>query len=665
MEAATPLPARRLVLAAGIVLALAIIPLAISWTMPFAALLQWQLGEARLTLLAGDGKTANSGPLAGATSPEAPVSLPDAWNKTHPGFGGTGRYRFTVHVEPGAVADRALYIPRLSNDGALEINGQALTEPDDPDKAAWRWNRPFYLAVPAEMLHAGDNSLVVSVTGVANSRAGLSASYFGPRALLSRAYGLRWFLQIDLLWIANLTVVVLAIPLLFSWLRDPAGSVNYGLFGAGSMLFGLRNFHGLFGSLPMPVAWWWPLVSSSLGWSLCFIFVFLLRVCDYRWRRFEAALAAFAIAGTIALFTVPTARFMALSPWIWYIPLFLTGLFCVGAFTHRTITKPTLHRVVLLVGVLGQLGPALHDILWIQGSGSFSSVLWMALSFPMMLIMTSVLLADDMARTRAALGSMNKLLEARVAAARQDIEALYESRRAREHEAIGSEERLRLMRDMHDGVGTRLSLLLSGITRGEISAEEVEDAVRGSLEELHLLIDARGPSTATLIDALANLRYRLEPRLSAVGVETRWEIGPGADNLVLSAETTLHVLRIIQECITNAVRHGHARVVTLRIERLDAAPDAQGAAAPSSVITVMDDGIGIDNASSATKGGGRGLANIRARTDALGGTFTLRSDGTGTLARLILPFSDGASGKVGDAAAPQRDTPAEARPVPG
>ena len=349
-------------------------------------------------------------------------------------------------------------------------------------------------------------------------------------------------------------------------------------------------------------------------------------------------LAAFTVAGSLLLFILPTSRFMALSPWVWYLPQLLIGLFCVGAFTHRTISKPTLHRVILLIGVLGQIGPAIHDVLWIGGLGSFSSVLWMALSFPVTLILTSVLLADDMARTRAALGSVNKVLEARVAAARQDLEMVYESRRIAEREAIGAEERLRLMRDMHDGVGTRLSLLLSGLTRGEISAMEVEHAVRASLEELHLLLDARGPSTATLIDALANLRYRLGPRLTAVGVETRWEIDPAAENLTLSAEATLHVLRIIQECITNSVRHGQARAVTLKLACRNKAeePGMDDVNVPACVILVIDDGIGIDNATAATKGGGRGLVNIKARADALGGTFTLYSNEAGTVARLSL-----------------------------
>ncbi|MBN9550478.1 MAG: hypothetical protein J0H31_16775, partial [Alphaproteobacteria bacterium] len=292
--------------------------------------------------------------------------------------------------------------------------------------------------IPADKLRPGDNEVIVSVTGEVNSRAGLSESFFGPRLPLYKAYRLRWLFEVDLLWIANLSAIVLALPLLFSWLRDPVGSANYGLFSTGAILFGLRNFHGSVDFLPMPVAYWWPLVSASLGWSLGFVWVFLLRFSDHRWPRFEAALAVFTIIGSAALFMVPTDRFMALSPWLWYMPQAAIGLFCVGAFTRRAIAEPTPHRVVLMIGVLAQLGPAIHDLLWIQGSGAFSSVLWMALSFPVLLVLTSALLADDVARTRAALGSMNKILETRIAVARRELESLYESRRRTEREAIGA-----------------------------------------------------------------------------------------------------------------------------------------------------------------------------------------------------------------------------------
>jgi hypothetical protein len=337
MELATRSNARysislHVALVVGIILAVTIAPLAIGLVTPSAALLQWRLDHAALELVPNDG-TESHGSASGDAPQAAPVALPDPWNKTHPGFGGVGHYSITVHVEPDALADRALYIPRLSNGGIVEINGVPLAESTAADSTSWRWNRPLYLTIPPDKLRPGDNTLAISVSGVANSRAGLSESFFGPRDTLRAAYRLRRFFQVDLLWIANLTVIVLAIPLLFSWLRDPLGSANYGLFSAGSILFGVRNFHGFFDFLPMPVEFWWPLVSASLGWSLGLIWIFLLRFSDYRWRGFEIALAAFTIAGSAALFMVPTDRFMALSPWLWYVP----------PVSHRHILRRRVH----------------------------------------------------------------------------------------------------------------------------------------------------------------------------------------------------------------------------------------------------------------------------------------------------------------------------------
>lgn len=61
--------------------------------------------------------------------------------------------------------------------------------------------------------------------------------------------------------------------------------------------------------------------------------------------------------------------------------------------------------------------------------------------------------------------------------------------------------------------------------------------------------------------------------------------------------------------------------------------NSQGLPGPFEVM-VIDDGIGTGNASLDTRGGGRGLANMRARAEAIGGRFTLESSPSGSIARL-------------------------------
>ena len=134
---------------------------------------------------------------------------------------------------------------------------------------------------------------------------------------------------------------------------------------------------------------------------------------------------------------------------------------------------------------------------------------------------------------------------------------MYESKRQQDAETFKLEERGRLMREMHDGVGTHLSLLLSGLQRGKLTDGDVREGVQLSLDELRLLIDARSPSTDTLVDAISNLRHRLEPRLLSGGRPSR-QVDDEAESVLLSGEATLHILRVVQECVTNAIRHGRA-----------------------------------------------------------------------------------------------------------
>jgi signal transduction histidine kinase len=87
----------------------------------------------------------------------------------------------------------------------------------------------------------------------------------------------------------------------------------------------------------------------------------------------------------------------------------------------------------------------------------------------------------------------------------------------------------------------------------------------------------------------------------------------------------------VQECATNAIRHGRATHIGYRISFADAA------VGPDLCIEISDNGCGPDAASPATRGSGAGLDNIRTRASALGGRFELKRIGDQTLATIILP----------------------------
>ncbi|KQP75047.1 ATPase [Methylobacterium sp. Leaf113] len=94
--------------------------------------------------------------------------------------------------------------------------------------------------------------------------------------------------------------------------------------------------------------------------------------------------------------------------------------------------------------------------------------------------------------------------------------------------------------------------------------------------------------------------------------------------------TDLTVFRCMQESMTNAVRHGGARNVTVQV-RDEAAPAGRVLR-----LTVHDDGTGIP----ADHSLGLGLSGMRERVEALGGTFRLDNDQPGAVVRIMIPLDD-------------------------
>jgi signal transduction histidine kinase len=488
----------------------------------------------------------------------------------------------------------------------------------------------IFVPVPQDAL-GGEDRLMLRLRGYANDGSGISDIYFGPTGELRPAFIARSLVSEHLFAIANWSVVALSLPFLFLWMRDPRNSQIYGLFSAGALGFALRNFHRQIDPDLLSGALWQPFLAATLGWVALSEWLFLMRYVNVRMPRFEKGMLLFVVFGSIGLFLVPASIFAPIDTLVWRVPIFLSGVTYLTLFTIHTYRKPTPSRLLLAAGMFAQVAPALHDLLWLNGYIPFSAAQWFPLSFPALFVVMGLILADDIATTRRALREANTDLEGKVRAAREELNQMYERQRLQDADRVKLEERGRLMREMHDGVGTHLSLLLSGLQRRKLNDDEVRDAVQLSMDELRLLLDARSPSTETLVDAISNLRHRLEPRLKLAGASTSWHVEDEAETAALGAEATLHILRSVQECVTNAVRHGRATQIDYRIHV------AAGAEAKHLCIEIADNGCGPDEASSLTRGSGAGLANVRARVAAVGGRFALTRVAASTIASITLP----------------------------
>jgi signal transduction histidine kinase len=193
------------------------------------------------------------------------------------------------------------------------------------------------------------------------------------------------------------------------------------------------------------------------------------------------------------------------------------------------------------------------------------------------------------------------------------------------------------MRDLHDGLGGQLVSIVALSERGHEGAM-ITDAARAALKDLRLVIDSMDDIGGDLMLALGSWRERTTAQLRPHDITLDWRVAT-PQGVPLHPELrpwhVIQIVRILDEAVTNAVKHAQARRIAVTIDTFDA---GQG---PYGVISVIDDGRGFAPAgnSEAARNGqtARGLRNMKSRAARCGAVLDLSSDSSGTRVRLQLP----------------------------
>ena len=200
-----------------------------------------------------------------------------------------------------------------------------------------------------------------------------------------------------------------------------------------------------------------------------------------------------------------------------------------------------------------------------------------------------------------------------------------------------AEERDRIGRDLHDGI-------IQSLYAVGLSLEDVPDLMAEAADEAAERVDAAIESINLSIRDIRNFIYGLRPEavdgtqvvagLAALAEEVRHgglvdviaQLDPAADP-GLDANAGGELLNLVREALSNAIRHAHARGISIKLTVGQA----------GSILEIADDGLGFDPALD-VGAGHHGLANMRARAAAVGGRFEIRSAlGEGTRVIVELP----------------------------
>lgn len=182
----------------------------------------------------------------------------------------------------------------------------------------------------------------------------------------------------------------------------------------------------------------------------------------------------------------------------------------------------------------------------------------------------------------------------------------------REVVVTGENERERIARDLHDGVGqelTGISLRLSALTRqlereGSSCAEtaqKLSSLVQASISETRRLSRSLSPSVWSDLGLHAALEALAREVDGHTGMTCTVECSPSAR--IDDKEVSAQLFRIAQEAVTNALRHSGATHIELRCAQSDG----------TTFIEVLDDGIGIPSPGERVEGLGLKSMRYRAR----------------------------------------------------
>lgn len=197
--------------------------------------------------------------------------------------------------------------------------------------------------------------------------------------------------------------------------------------------------------------------------------------------------------------------------------------------------------------------------------------------------------------------------------------------------------RRRIATDLHDDIGASLSrvAILSEVARQEIGSGEVRtearlsqiaESARELIDEMSDVVWSIDPRRDNLGNLVTRIRRFASDMLESRGIAFDLEAPPAVERVRLTPEQRRHIFLILKEAVNNAARHAGCASVSLSF-RLSGR---------QLVARIHDNGAGFQRSDEES---GRGLDNMRARAESLGGSFQVDSaPGRGTSVAFQVPL---------------------------
>ena len=572
---------------------------------------------------AASGIASDSADPPAAGEPWQRVDLPASTNAPYAWYG------IDFEVERLPEEAWSVFLPYLNPGGRLFLNGEPLVHiRESTADTVVRWERPHLVPIPPGMLQAGHNRLALRLAATPFSSIRLPLPAIGPAVELLGEYDNRlfWTRTMSQFTVAACTIVgVLALSI--SWRRRE--EALYGLFGAAALLWGLRTLTFVVEVLPA-AHWhaWRTLYHGATGGFTIVMLLFAMRLADMHAGRLGWLLLGYWLLGPLGYLATGGDEFVIGRIWtagLLPIGVALLAIAASAAWRQRTAPLVVLSAALglaVLAGFHDYLLASAPGILRVVAPASTEQRLFLLhYAADILLVAMGVILSARLVGTLDAIQQLNRTLEARVSESEQTIRVNYERLRRLERHHAASQERQQIMRDLHDGLGSRLFVTLSRAESGHAPPGELVQALRECIADMRLTLEAMSPESNDFLEAWGDFRFRWQQVLDGCGLASQWDVETHDEAVVLAPHVTLQLLRIVQEALTNVLKHAEADRVAIALH----------AGAAGIRIDVQDNGRGMAGGAPAAA---RGLANMQARALGLGARLQIAESRPGVLVRL-------------------------------
>lgn len=514
----------------------------------------------------------------------------------------------------------ALYLPKIADAIWIKVNGHLIFGMGDVSERPVRhWSRPVFARVSSDFVQL-HNTIEIVTAGYPQEGTALNPFYFGPADTLEERYLWRHFYTKSMAQIGFAMMLLSGFAFAVLSFTNPKNEKYRWLASAG-MFAPVFSLNYAVVSLPLSFEVWTIVWNLALHMFVCALYRFTQTSLGDKSGLLERRYWIVLVVFTIALVFGPRAYLLEMVAFVGVFTALITlrGLLRQVQHCHE---QGFFEFLVPFICFSVALSAGASDWLFFYVRPSPVDVQIGHLALPLIMGISAWQIITDLTRSTRENEALNQTLQSRVDKVSKDLKESYRKLAAiKQREALDT-ERQRIMLELHDGVAGHLVNTLAYMQAHPSPDSNVQNALEGALHDLTLMIDSHELHDS-LSTSLGMLRARLEPLLGRAGVSLNWQIEDELDAPAPGPSLVLNVLRIVQEAITNSIKHANASIITVKMDR--------------KTVVISDDGSPkAKTANSRVRGINRGLGvpGMKKRAHSVSATFDVQTTDSGTTVTL-------------------------------